>query len=241
MARSARTMAQITCRGLCRGRLGRRLYQLDPAGCSSGLKAPKKGADRPLGPYLSAFRAPGPGNRLPAGSAALVGSLAEGHRDRDHGRAHVRVWMEEWSRPRKLVRERPGRWVGEPSWPPEHARRGRMTPGGRPASARRTSRAETFEICSPETTGYGAGCQCCYGLGPERSADQRIDDAQSLCFDSAPLAEPARDPGRARGRARDRIRPAAGASRGAAQRRGAGRRLAARHLWPAESDPSRQP
>ena len=53
-----------------------------------GLERAEEGADRPLGPCLAAYRAAGPGHRLPAGGAALVGSLAEGNRYRNHGRAH---------------------------------------------------------------------------------------------------------------------------------------------------------
>jgi predicted acyl esterase len=44
-------------------------------------------------------------------------------------------------------------------------------------------------ICSPQTTGSRAGYQNSYGLGPDLSDDQRIDDAFSLCFDTEPLTE----------------------------------------------------
>ena len=51
------------------------------------LHGAAQGPDRPLGACLSALRVARPADRLPAGDAALVGSLAEGHRHRRHGRA----------------------------------------------------------------------------------------------------------------------------------------------------------
>ena len=47
-----------------------------------------------------------------------------------------------------------------------------------------------LKISSPQTTGLAGGEWCPYGLGkvaPEMPLDQRIDDAGSLVFDSAPL------------------------------------------------------
>jgi uncharacterized protein len=46
-------------------------------------------AGRPVGAQISALRQARPPHRLPAGGAALVGQVAEGHRDRHHGRADV--------------------------------------------------------------------------------------------------------------------------------------------------------
>ena len=64
-------------------RLGRRLHQLRvPAARQSERAA--QGADRAMGPQISAFRLPRPADRLPAGMSALVGQVAEGHRDRHH-------------------------------------------------------------------------------------------------------------------------------------------------------------
>ncbi len=83
------------------------------------LTVPAQGPDRALGACLSAFRAARPADRLPAGGAALVGPLAEGHRYRRHGRADAaRLDDRERARPRRYHETLPGRWVAEPSWPP---------------------------------------------------------------------------------------------------------------------------
>lgn len=56
-----------------------------------------------------------------------------------------------------------------------------------PASRHWAARAS---ICSPLTTGLHQGEYCAIWFGPDGPTDQRRDDAQSLCFDSPPLAEP---------------------------------------------------
>ncbi|MGA8258998.1 MAG: CocE/NonD family hydrolase [Arenicellales bacterium] len=46
-----------------------------------------------------------------------------------------------------------------------------------------------FSLSSPQTTGLTAGEWCAFGSKRDLPGDQREDDARSLCFDSAPLAE----------------------------------------------------
>ena len=58
---------------------------IPPAARAPGGAA--QGPHRPLGTCLSAFRAPRSTDRLSAGGAAVVGSLAEGYRHRPDGRA----------------------------------------------------------------------------------------------------------------------------------------------------------
>src|SRR5207237_9016029 len=67
-------------------RLGRWLYggRFPPHGKSEGAL---QGAGRPLGTSLSPSRRAGAGHRIPPGSGALVGPLAEGETDRRGKRA----------------------------------------------------------------------------------------------------------------------------------------------------------
>ena len=103
--------------GLRGRRLDRWLHQRDPAPARAPDGA-AQGPDRALGARLSAFRASRSADRLPAGGAAVVGSLAEGHRHRRDGRAHAaRVDDGERASPRRITRNcrdggspnRPGR------------------------------------------------------------------------------------------------------------------------------------
>jgi len=100
----------------------------------------------------------------------------------------LRVWMQDWVQPAKLVTDWPGRWVAEAGWPStrivEHAWFLNSEGLGKSPGTLTDRR-----LCSPQTTGLGAGYQCSYGSAPDLSDDQRADDANSLCFDSPPLAE----------------------------------------------------
>ena len=82
--------------------------------CSNGSDGAAQGPDRAVGACLSAFRAARPADRLPAGDAALVGSLAEGHRHRRDGRAHA-ARLDDGQREARdrITRRLPGRWVAE--------------------------------------------------------------------------------------------------------------------------------
>jgi uncharacterized protein len=45
-----------------------------------------------------------------------------------------------------------------------------------------------YSICSKQTTGFDGGEYCIIWLGPEFPGDQQIDDAESITFDTPPLA-----------------------------------------------------
>ena len=79
------------------------------------------------------------------------------------------------------------------------------------------------------------------GVAGQSPADQRQDDAASLTFDSAPLGGSPGAAGRARNRAGDRVRQARRATDRPSLRCRAGRIVAPRELWRAQSDASRQP
>ena len=102
----------------------------------------------------------------------------------------LRVWMQESVPPLTAYEERPGRWVGEPSWPSPHVHierrplaRGRVAePGDSPVE-------EPVGIESPLTVGQFAGKWCSYNAPPDLPYDQREEDGGSLVFDSEPLEE----------------------------------------------------
>ncbi len=101
----------------------------------------------------------------------------------------IRVWMSDWVKPRKLVETWPGRWIAEREWPARERPAMALTLSAGGLGGKPIGNDETFTICSPQTTGFRAGYQCSYGSGPDLADDQRLDDGQSLCFDSAPLDE----------------------------------------------------
>jgi predicted acyl esterase len=156
------------------------------------LKAPCLGLVGPWGHKYPHNGVPGP----------AIGFLSEALRFWDHwlkdkdtgimAEPKLRAYVQDSVAPASHYDHRPGRWVAEPSWPSPT-----ITPQNFPLNSAGlgggTGEGAVLEIASPQTTGAGGGEWCPYGLGglgPELPTDQRADDAYSLVFDGAPLAEP---------------------------------------------------
>ncbi len=122
----------------------------------------------------------------------------------------LRAWMQEPARAGRDDLERPGRWVAEDAWPraeaaaqelrlaldPWASAGGTIAGGGdaehgpsRPGLVAGAAGAGSVSHASPLTVGLDAGAWCAYGNVGDLPADQRAEDARSLTFDSAPLAE----------------------------------------------------
>ncbi len=104
----------------------------------------------------------------------------------------LRAWQQASARPTSGWPDRAGRWIAEPIWPPADAtartwllRGGALT---EPAEASAT-RAQVLAVASPADVGRGGGSWCGFGLDGDGPADQRDDDARSLCYDSEVLTE----------------------------------------------------
>ena len=156
------------------------------------LKAPRLGIVGPWGHKYPHIGVPGP----------AIGFLAESLRWWDHWLKGIdtgimkepmlRAYVQDSIPPASHYDQRPGRWVAEPAWPAPGKSECRffLNPG---RLADRPGEALDLAINSPQTTGVAGGEWCPYGLGglgPELPADQRVDDAHSLAFDSEPLAAP---------------------------------------------------
>jgi uncharacterized protein len=103
----------------------------------------------------------------------------------------LRVWMQDSVPPSTAYAERPGRWVGEPSWPSpqvktEHRPLGRH----RVAAVGEEVTEEALTVESPLSVGQFAGKWCSYNAPPDLPYDQREEDGGSLVFDSEVLTEP---------------------------------------------------
>jgi hypothetical protein len=100
----------------------------------------------------------------------------------------LRVWMQGSVPPTSRYPCRPGRWVGESSWPSANIteRRFSLSPGqlsSEPINIRETP----LTVQSPLTVGLFAGKWCSYSAGPDLAHDQRQEDGGALVFDSNPL------------------------------------------------------
>ncbi len=102
----------------------------------------------------------------------------------------LRIWMQETVPPSTAYEERPGRWVGEPSWPSPHVHDS-VHPLARHRIGRPHERAEPEELTiqSPLSVGQFAGKWCSYSAPPDLPYDQREEDGGSLVFDTDPFTE----------------------------------------------------
>jgi hypothetical protein len=105
----------------------------------------------------------------------------------------MRFYLMDYAKPHSHMLERPGRWLGFPEWPAKQIGSKAFWFGGESglsemAESVRGPRA----VSSPLTTGVQGQEWCPYGQGriaAEGARDQREDDGNSLCFDSAAMAE----------------------------------------------------
>ncbi len=158
-----------------------------------GLDVPRKGL---IGPWAHTY--PHLGKPGPA-----IGFLQDSLRWWDHwlkGRdtgimdePMLRAWIQDSAPPHSAYAQRPGRWVAEPCWPTPNIRRedlrlgadgrlGSEADGGAPPAA--------LPMSSPLTVGLLGGKWCSYAVPGDQPGDQRTEDAGSLVFETAPLADP---------------------------------------------------
>ena len=156
------------------------------------LEVPRRGLIGPWGHKFPHMGVPGP----------AIGFLQELVRWWDHwlkGRETgimdepmLRVWMQDSLPPDSTSEDRPGRWVGEPSWPSPNIeeRHYTLTPHrlveGIPDGAER----EKMWLQSPLSVGMFAGKWASYAATADLPYDQREEDGGALVFDSGPLEEP---------------------------------------------------
>ena len=154
------------------------------------LDVPRKGLIGPWSHKYPHLGEPGP----------AIGFLQEMVRWWDHWLSDVendvmdepmlRIWMQETVPPFTAYEERPGRWVGERSWPsPRIKPEEHVLARGRIAQAGEEADGEEMTIESPLSVGQYAGKWCSYNAPPDLPYDQREEDGGSLVFDTDPFAE----------------------------------------------------
>lgn len=155
------------------------------------LSGPRKALIGPWQHIYPHYTSPGPG---PA-----TGFLQEALRWWDHwlkgedtgfmDEPMVRAWMQEYVRPSPNLVERPGRWIGETTWPSSRIKSKRYVLNLRTLDQQPTQET-SLEISSPQSVGWSSGLWLPEHVGAELPGDQREDDARSVMFDSPPLTEP---------------------------------------------------
>lgn len=97
----------------------------------------------------------------------------------------LRIYMQDTVPPSTAYQERPGRWVGEPSWPsPRIPVRRFPLERNRIAGEGEEVPREELTVESPLSVGQFAGKWCSYNAPPDLPYDQREEDGGSMVFDS---------------------------------------------------------
>ena len=152
------------------------------------LKVPRRGI---IGPWAHLY----PHDGLPG---PAIGFLQEAVKWWDHWLKGAKngamdgpmlwSWLEDSARPATTATYREGRWVGDQTWPSSSVTTQTWSLGAG-VLAQAPQPAGDLAICSPQTVGMGCGEWMGAGCPGEMPADQRMDDAGSLMFDSAPLSQ----------------------------------------------------
>ncbi|WP_052849802.1 CocE/NonD family hydrolase [Streptomyces avicenniae] len=104
----------------------------------------------------------------------------------------LRAWMQESVPPSTAYEERPGRWVGEPSWPSPHIEETAYPLLGPRLGSPEEKPLRAYPeatVRSPLSVGQFAGKWASYNAPPDLPYDQREEDGGSIVHDSDPLAE----------------------------------------------------
>jgi putative CocE/NonD family hydrolase len=155
-----------------------------------GLEVPARGL---IGPWSHAY--PNLGQPGPA-----IGFLQEvlqwwdrWLKDLENGamdRPALAIWMQDAVTPSTAYEKRPGRWVGEPSWPSPIETTRYPLAGHRIGRPGEDVGTQKLTVQSPLSVGQYAGRWCSYNAPADLPYDQREEDGGSLIFDSPVLSEP---------------------------------------------------
>ncbi|MFE4823873.1 CocE/NonD family hydrolase [Streptomyces sp. NPDC056704] len=103
----------------------------------------------------------------------------------------LRAWMQDSVPPSTSYEDRPGRWVGEPTWPSPHVRDTAYALHSRHliAEAEAPDDAGSRTLRSPLSVGQFAGKWASYNAPPDLPYDQREEDGGSLVYETEPLTD----------------------------------------------------
>ncbi|GAA3707392.1 CocE/NonD family hydrolase [Zhihengliuella alba] len=156
------------------------------------LEVPRRGLIGPWGHKYPHTGVPGP----------AIGFLQEVVRWWDHwlkGRdtglgeePMLRAWMQDSVPPETSYEDRPGRWVGEPSWPAPgiEPRTYVLRRHGMEQGSATDEPGHEVQLKSPLSVGMFAGKWASYAATPDLPFDQREEDGGALIYETDPFAEP---------------------------------------------------
>ncbi|MEZ5776640.1 MAG: CocE/NonD family hydrolase, partial [Hyphomicrobiaceae bacterium] len=165
-------------------------YRNAPPTAAANLDAPVKAINGPWIHKYPHFAWPHPRADFHAEALRWWDRWLKGKRNGAEKLPAYRAYVMENVRPRPWRDRDEGRWVAEKSWPSKAIRERRLVlnPGGALEARARTA-AGAMRLSSPENVGVMAGEYFTIRPDADLAADQRLDDAGSLVFETAPLED----------------------------------------------------
>lgn len=99
----------------------------------------------------------------------------------------LRAWMQDYVQPANRIERRPGRWVGESSWPSARIELTELYLSAGRLQPQPNSKRETVGVPASLAVGSAAGDTGYFGRDGGLPLDQSDDDAHSLVFETGPL------------------------------------------------------
>ncbi|WP_101842065.1 CocE/NonD family hydrolase [Halobacillus sp. Marseille-P3879] len=97
-------------------------------------------------------------------------------------------WIQNSEKPAVSYDERPGKWVGDNSWPSQHVNTQSLwVQDGK--LLHRAGKGQEYTIPSVQEHGFYSGVFCPFGQPGDLPADQRLENGKSVVFTSEPLTE----------------------------------------------------
>ena len=97
-------------------------------------------------------------------------------------------WIQNSELPEVTYQKRPGKWVGDHSWPSKHVQGQKLWLKDQELSFEKEE-ADAMTIPSMQEHGFYSGVFCPFGQPGDLPADQRLENGKSVVFTSAPLEE----------------------------------------------------
>lgn len=159
----------------------------------AGLSCPRFGLIGPWGHVYPHDGVPGPAIGFLQEAVRFWDRFLRGVANGFDEEPRLRTWLQDSARPVAGWPDRSGRWIAEREWPSARIapRRFAFGVGALTEGSAGVAQLDAAPLThrSPQPVGEGAGAWCGFGHEGEHPTDQRRDDALSLCFDSAPLAD----------------------------------------------------
>ena len=156
----------------------------------SNLKGPKKGLIGPWAHKYPNIAYPNPKMDYVTESVRWWDRWLKGIDNGIDQEPELQYYLQESVPPQGDYSFRPGKWVSEPCWPSPDTKQKTFYLADKQLCDQPRPDAAPLSVRSPQDTGLDGG-RLCVGirLEMEQPADQRRDDAGSLCFESEVLSE----------------------------------------------------